>query len=75
MTARCFFACGLDCAWDERTRPVREWERAIFRPTLFPADTGMSAEWKKASSVSLGAFFRIRRDRAFGGKPRSLHPA
>lgn len=56
LTARCFFACGLDCAWDERTRPLKEWERAIFRPTLFPTDTGMSTEWTKASMVSLGAF-------------------
>lgn len=29
-----FFACGLDVAWGERTRPVREWEGLIFRPTL-----------------------------------------
>ncbi len=49
LTARCFFACGLDCAWDERTRPVKEWEGPIFRPTLFPANTGMSAEWRKVS--------------------------
>lgn len=29
-----FFACGLDCVWGERTRPVKEWEGLVFRPTL-----------------------------------------
>ena len=43
-----FFACGLDCTWDERTRPVKEWEGPIFRPTLFLADTGMSAGRRQA---------------------------
>ncbi|SLN43235.1 hypothetical protein TRL7639_02250 [Falsiruegeria litorea R37] len=29
-----FYACGLDCVWGERTRPVVEWEGLVFRPTL-----------------------------------------
>ena len=40
LTARCFFACGLDVAWNERTRSVKEWEGANIPPHPVPGRHG-----------------------------------
>ncbi len=53
LTARCFFACGLDCAWDERTRPVKEWERANIPPHPVPDQHGHVGRVEQSALVSL----------------------
>ncbi len=63
LTARCFFACGLDCAWGERTRPVKEWERANIPPHPIPGQHGHVGRVEKGHQVSLASFLRIRRGR------------
>ncbi len=63
LTARCLFACGLDVAWNERTRSVKEWEGANIPPHPVPGQHGHVGRVKKGHLVSLVSFLRIRRGR------------
>ena len=69
-----FFACGLDCTWDERTRPVKEWEGANIPPHPVRGRHGHVGRAEKGQMVSLATCLRIRRDRHRIGSVRPLRP-
>ena len=70
-----FFACGLSVVGGERTRPEKEWEGLIFRPTPYPAGhLNGRADVRRGPDQSLGGNWPRTPERLARALFRQLHP-